>query len=71
MSPQTGLPAPAAALFPDRATRTRIEDRLTRELADAGERVLKGPVDAALSTAPGCARNWPDSTSRPRAPLTS
>jgi glutamate/tyrosine decarboxylase-like PLP-dependent enzyme len=44
MSPDGSLPAPAAALFPDRPTRTRIEDRLTRELADAGERILKGPV---------------------------
>lgn len=51
MSPQTGLPAPAAALFPDRATRTRIEDRLTRELADAGERILKGPVMPTLDRA--------------------
>jgi glutamate/tyrosine decarboxylase-like PLP-dependent enzyme len=35
---------PVAALFPDRATRQRVEDRLTRALAEAEERVLKGPV---------------------------
>jgi glutamate/tyrosine decarboxylase-like PLP-dependent enzyme len=35
---------PVAALFPDRATREKVEDRLTRELAAALERVLKGPV---------------------------
>jgi glutamate/tyrosine decarboxylase-like PLP-dependent enzyme len=44
MSPDGSLPAPAAALFPDRTIRTRIEDRLTRELADASERILEGPV---------------------------
>jgi aromatic-L-amino-acid/L-tryptophan decarboxylase len=35
---------PVAALFPDRATRERVEDRLTRALAAAAERVLRGPV---------------------------
>jgi glutamate/tyrosine decarboxylase-like PLP-dependent enzyme len=35
---------PVAALFPERATRERVEDRLTRELADAAQRVLRGPV---------------------------
>jgi glutamate/tyrosine decarboxylase-like PLP-dependent enzyme len=35
---------PVAALFPDRATRERVEDRLTRALAEAAERVLRGPV---------------------------
>jgi glutamate/tyrosine decarboxylase-like PLP-dependent enzyme len=35
---------PVAALFPDRKTRERVEDRLTRALADAEERVLRGPV---------------------------
>ncbi len=44
MSQDRGLPAPAPALFPDRPTRTRLEDRLTRELADAGERVARGSV---------------------------
>ena len=35
---------PVAALFPDRVTRETVEDRLTRALADAAERVLRGPV---------------------------
>jgi glutamate/tyrosine decarboxylase-like PLP-dependent enzyme len=35
---------PVAALFPERATRERVEDRLTRALADAAQRVLRGPV---------------------------
>ena len=38
------LPPPVAALFPDRGTRERMDDRLTRALADAMERVLHGPV---------------------------
>jgi glutamate/tyrosine decarboxylase-like PLP-dependent enzyme len=35
---------PVAALFPDRSTRERIDDRLTRALADAQERVAAGSV---------------------------
>jgi aromatic-L-amino-acid/L-tryptophan decarboxylase len=35
---------PVAALFPDRGTREKVEDRLTRALADAAERVQRGPV---------------------------
>ena len=35
---------PVAALFPDQAARERVEDRLTRALAAAAERVLRGPV---------------------------
>jgi len=35
---------PVAALFPDKAARERVEDRLTRALAAAAERVLRGPV---------------------------
>jgi len=35
---------PVAALFPDRGTREQVEDRLTRSLAAAAERVLRGPV---------------------------
>ncbi|MHB8814882.1 MAG: pyridoxal phosphate-dependent decarboxylase family protein, partial [Steroidobacteraceae bacterium] len=35
---------PVAALFPDRGTREKVEDGLTRALADAAERVLQGPV---------------------------
>ena len=44
MTARDELPAPVAALFPDRMTRERVEDRLTRALADAAERVLRGPV---------------------------
>jgi glutamate/tyrosine decarboxylase-like PLP-dependent enzyme len=51
MSQDEGLPAPAPALFPDRPTRTRIEDRLTRELADAAERIVRGPVMPTLDRA--------------------
>src|SRR5512146_2716153 len=35
---------PVAALFPGRAARETVEDYLTRALADAAERVLRGPV---------------------------
>lgn len=35
---------PVAALFPDRGAREKVEDGLTRALADAAERVLQGPV---------------------------
>lgn len=38
------LPGPPAALFPARADRERIDDSLTRRLADAGGRVRAGPV---------------------------
>ncbi|MBW4052294.1 MAG: aspartate aminotransferase family protein [Proteobacteria bacterium] len=38
------LEPPVAALFPERAAREQVEDRLTRALAAAAERVLKGPV---------------------------
>jgi glutamate/tyrosine decarboxylase-like PLP-dependent enzyme len=38
------MPGPPAALFPPRAVRAAIDERLTRQLADAGERVLQGPV---------------------------
>ena len=41
---RTELPAPVAALFPDRSTRERVDDSLTRSLAAAAERVLRGPV---------------------------
>ncbi len=51
MSAKAILPAPAPALFPDRATRTRIEDRLTRDLADAGERIGQGSVMPTLDRA--------------------
>ncbi len=44
MSSNDELPAAVAALFPQRAAREEVEDRLTRALADASERVLRGPV---------------------------
>ena len=38
------LPPPVAALFPDRSHREHLEDRLTRSLLEATERVAHGPV---------------------------
>jgi glutamate/tyrosine decarboxylase-like PLP-dependent enzyme len=38
------LTPPVAALFPDRDFRERVDDRITRALAAAAERVLRGPV---------------------------
>lgn len=51
MSARSGLPAAPPALFPDRATRTRVEDALTRALLDAGERVAAGSVMPTLDRA--------------------
>ena len=51
MSAGKELPAPPPALFPDRATRTRVEDALTRALLDAGERVAQGSVVPTLERA--------------------
>jgi aromatic-L-amino-acid decarboxylase len=45
------LPPPVAALFPDRSTRERIDDLLTRELANANERVMCGSVMPTLNMA--------------------
>ena len=45
------LPAPPAALFPDRQTRTRLDDQLTRALNEAGERVGRGSVMPTLDRA--------------------
>lgn len=45
------LPPPVAALFPARELRERLDDRLTRELAGAGERVARGSVMATLDMA--------------------
>lgn len=42
---------PVAALFPDRATRERVEDRLTRALAAAEERVPRGSVTPDIDMA--------------------
>lgn len=38
------LPDPVPALFPAREARGRLDDYLTRALADAADRVLRGPV---------------------------
>ncbi len=38
------LTAPPPALFPGREARERLDDYLTRALADAAERLLRGPV---------------------------
>jgi glutamate/tyrosine decarboxylase-like PLP-dependent enzyme len=51
MSRDNDLPAPPEALFPPREVRARVEDRLTRELADAGERILRGPVMPSIDRA--------------------
>jgi aromatic-L-amino-acid decarboxylase len=45
------LPPPVPALFPARELRERLDDLLTRELADAGERVARGSVMATLDMA--------------------
>lgn len=45
------LPEPGAELFPARPTRERIDDLLTRELADAIERVARGSVMPTLDMA--------------------
>jgi glutamate/tyrosine decarboxylase-like PLP-dependent enzyme len=45
------LPPPVAALFPDRSTRERLDDLLTRELASANERVARGSVMPTLDMA--------------------
>jgi glutamate/tyrosine decarboxylase-like PLP-dependent enzyme len=47
MSPKD-LSAPPPALFPDAATRTRVDDALTRALLGAGERVAHGGVMPTL-----------------------
>src|SRR3984957_13161648 len=51
MSASDDLPPPPAALFPSRATRERIDDLLTRELAEANERVARGSVMPTLDMA--------------------
>jgi glutamate/tyrosine decarboxylase-like PLP-dependent enzyme len=45
------LPAAPAALFPEPALRTRVDDLLTRTLAEATARVLRGPVMPTLDRA--------------------
>ncbi|HEX4673759.1 MAG TPA: pyridoxal-dependent decarboxylase [Steroidobacteraceae bacterium] len=52
MSPvKDDLPEPGAELFPARPTRERIDDLLTRELADATERVTANSVMPTLDMA--------------------
>ena len=41
---QDRIAPPVAALFPERGVRKSIDDHLTRALAEAAERVLRGPV---------------------------
>src|SRR3989440_11733032 len=45
------LPPPVPALFPARALRGRLDDRLTRELAGAAERIARGSVMPTLDMA--------------------
>lgn len=45
------LSPPVPALFPDRETRERVDDLLTRELASANERIAVGPVTPRLDMA--------------------
>ena len=42
--PSDPIPAPEPTLFPPRATREHVDDMLTRELANANERVARGSV---------------------------
>jgi glutamate/tyrosine decarboxylase-like PLP-dependent enzyme len=44
MSASDAVPEPVPALFPDRELRGRVDDWLTRELANATERVTRGSV---------------------------
>src|SRR2546423_14776647 len=48
------LPPPVPALFPARALRERLDDRLTRELAGAAERIARGSVMPTLDMAGFC-----------------
>lgn len=48
MSASDAVPGPVSALFPDRETRERVDDWLTRELGNATERIPRGPVTPQL-----------------------
>lgn len=48
MTPEIELPPPVSALFPPRDDRERLDDMLTRELADANERIARGSVVPTL-----------------------
>ena len=51
MDTSDDLPAPVPALFPARATCERVDDLLTRELANANERIARGSVMPRLDMA--------------------
>jgi len=51
MNPSDDLPAPVAALFPAHAERARLDDLLTRELASADQRVVRGSVMPTIDMA--------------------
>jgi aromatic-L-amino-acid decarboxylase len=51
MSASDDLPPPMPSLFPARATRERVDDLLTRELANANERIARGSVTPRLDMA--------------------
>lgn len=51
MKASNSLPPPVPELFPDRPTRERIDDVLTRELAAAHERIPRGSVMPTLDMA--------------------
>jgi glutamate/tyrosine decarboxylase-like PLP-dependent enzyme len=51
VSSKDELPAPVAALFPDQETRERLDELLTRELAQAHARVTRGSVTPTLDVA--------------------
>jgi glutamate/tyrosine decarboxylase-like PLP-dependent enzyme len=50
VSNSEGLPLPEPTLFPDREVRNRVDDFLTRALADATDRTSHGPVMPRLDT---------------------
>jgi glutamate/tyrosine decarboxylase-like PLP-dependent enzyme len=51
MSTDDDLPVPVPTLFPACATRERVDDLLTRELANANERIARGSVMPTLDMA--------------------
>jgi glutamate/tyrosine decarboxylase-like PLP-dependent enzyme len=51
MNTSDHLPSPVPALFPARAVRERVDDLLTRELANANERIARGSVMPSLDMA--------------------
>jgi aromatic-L-amino-acid decarboxylase len=51
MNTSDDLPSPVPALFPARGARERVDDLLTRELANANERIARGSVMPRLDMA--------------------